>query len=111
MSSEKVWFSFFMILALTLNFGFFIGELDDLEQSVERVAAATAGLGLLLRPFVNQGQGDPEFSCDGLGAGVAEGAFQDLMGFHGAELRVRRAGEQEASIGRLSGEGMGVRRS
>ncbi len=28
-SNEKVWFSFFMILALTLNFGFFIGELDD----------------------------------------------------------------------------------
>lgn len=29
MNSEKVLFSFFMILALTLNFGFFIGELDD----------------------------------------------------------------------------------
>ena len=29
MQSEKVLFSFFMILALTLNFGFFIGEMDD----------------------------------------------------------------------------------
>ncbi len=29
MNSEKVLFSFFMILALTLNFGFFIGELED----------------------------------------------------------------------------------
>lgn len=29
MNSEKVIFSFFMILALTLNFGFFIGEMDD----------------------------------------------------------------------------------
>jgi Ca2+/H+ antiporter, TMEM165/GDT1 family len=29
MNSEKVLFSFFMILALTLNFGFFIGEMDD----------------------------------------------------------------------------------
>jgi len=29
MNSEQVLFSFFMILALTLNFGFFIGELDD----------------------------------------------------------------------------------
>jgi len=28
-SNERVWFSFFMILALTLNFGFFIGEMDD----------------------------------------------------------------------------------
>ncbi len=29
MNYEKVWFSFFMILALTLNFGFFYGEIDD----------------------------------------------------------------------------------
>ncbi len=29
MNPDKVIFSFFMILALTLNFGFFIGELDD----------------------------------------------------------------------------------
>ena len=29
MNLEKVFFAFFTILALTLNFGFFIGELDD----------------------------------------------------------------------------------
>ena len=29
MNLEKVIFSFFMILALTLNFGFFYGEIDD----------------------------------------------------------------------------------
>ena len=29
MNLEKVLFSFFMILALTLNFGFFIGEVDN----------------------------------------------------------------------------------
>ena len=29
MNLEKVLFAFFSILALTLNFGFFIGELDD----------------------------------------------------------------------------------
>ncbi len=29
MNLEKVIFSFFMILALTLNFGFFYGELED----------------------------------------------------------------------------------
>jgi len=29
MNREKVWFSFFMILALTLNFGFFYGEIDE----------------------------------------------------------------------------------
>ncbi len=32
MNPDKVIFSFFMILALTLNFGFFIGELDDPEH-------------------------------------------------------------------------------
>jgi hypothetical protein len=29
MNAEKVIFSFFIVLALTLNFGFFIGEMDD----------------------------------------------------------------------------------
>jgi hypothetical protein len=29
MNPEKVIFSFFIVLALTLNFGFFVGELDD----------------------------------------------------------------------------------
>jgi len=29
MNSEKVVFSFFIVLALTLNFGFFMGEIDD----------------------------------------------------------------------------------
>ncbi|WP_455234275.1 DUF6394 family protein [Thiogranum longum] len=29
MNLEKVFFAFFSILALTLNFGFFIGEIDD----------------------------------------------------------------------------------
>ncbi|MDH3871435.1 MAG: DUF6394 family protein [Gammaproteobacteria bacterium] len=29
MNLEKVFFAFFIVLSLTLNFGFFIGELDD----------------------------------------------------------------------------------
>ena len=29
MNSEKVVFGFFIVLSLTLNFGFFIGEMDD----------------------------------------------------------------------------------
>ena len=32
MNREKVVFSFFMILALTLNFGFFMGEVDNPEH-------------------------------------------------------------------------------
>ncbi|ORU94532.1 MAG: hypothetical protein A6F70_09100 [Cycloclasticus sp. symbiont of Bathymodiolus heckerae] len=29
MNAEKIVFSFFIVLALTLNFGFFMGEMDD----------------------------------------------------------------------------------
>lgn len=32
MNSEKVIFGFFIVLALTLNFGFFIGEIDDITH-------------------------------------------------------------------------------
>lgn len=32
MNSEKVFFAFFIVLALTLNFGFFIGEVDQIEH-------------------------------------------------------------------------------
>ncbi len=32
MNSEKVVFGFFIVLALTLNFGFFLGEMSDLSQ-------------------------------------------------------------------------------
>ncbi|MGM0552420.1 MAG: DUF6394 family protein [Pseudomonadota bacterium] len=32
MNLEKIVFGFFIILALTLNFGFFIGEIDNLEH-------------------------------------------------------------------------------
>ena len=43
MNFEKVVFGFFITLAATLNFGFFIGEMDRPEQhSVWRLAAALA---------------------------------------------------------------------
>ncbi len=32
MNAEKVVFSFFIVLALTLNFGFFMGELHDFRH-------------------------------------------------------------------------------
>lgn len=32
MNSEKVVFAFFIVLALTLNFGFFLGDLDQVEH-------------------------------------------------------------------------------
>ena len=35
MNPEKVVFGFFIVLALTLNFGFFVGELDDPQHHNE----------------------------------------------------------------------------
>lgn len=32
MNSEKVFFAFFIVLALTLNFGFFIGDVDNIDH-------------------------------------------------------------------------------
>jgi len=41
MNHEKVTFGFFIVLALTLNFGFFIGEMDDpLHHNVYELFAA-----------------------------------------------------------------------
>ena len=41
MNFEKVMFAFFIVLALTLNFGFFIGEVDDpYHHDVLELAAA-----------------------------------------------------------------------
>ena len=46
MNQEKVVFGFFILLALTLNFGFFLGEIDNLEHhdSYELFAAIVVNL-------------------------------------------------------------------
>lgn len=46
MNSEKVLFAFFILLALTLNFGFFIGEMDnpDHHNAYELFAAIVVSL-------------------------------------------------------------------
>lgn len=46
MNLEKVFFAFFIVLALTLNFGFFIGDMDDPthHHAVELGAALTISI-------------------------------------------------------------------
>ena len=46
MNSEKVIFAFFIVLALTLNFGFFIGDIDNPvhHDGMELAAALVGGL-------------------------------------------------------------------
>jgi len=46
MNQEKVFFGFFILLALTLNFGFFLGEIDNPEhhEAYELFAAIVVSL-------------------------------------------------------------------
>ncbi|MDR2895799.1 MAG: DUF6394 family protein [Propionibacteriaceae bacterium] len=46
MSLEKVFFGFFVLLAATLNFGFFVGDLSDASEHsvIELYAAIVVGL-------------------------------------------------------------------
>lgn len=46
MNMEKVFFAFFIVLALTLNFGFFIGDLDnpDHHHAIELGAALVVSI-------------------------------------------------------------------
>ncbi len=36
MNPEKVVFGFFIVLALTLNFGFFVGDIDNPDSNVSK---------------------------------------------------------------------------
>ncbi len=53
MNLEKVLFAFFSILALTLNFGFFVGELDNLahHNAYELFAALVVSLVATIMKF------------------------------------------------------------
>ena len=65
MNLEKVIFAFFIVLALTLNFGFFIGEIDnpDHHHAIELAAAIAASLIATVVKFGDRSQ---------MGAVVAE---------------------------------------
>lgn len=58
MNREKVVFSFFMILALTLNFGFFIGEVDnpDHHNAYELFAVVVVNLIATVLKFGDRSQ-------------------------------------------------------
>lgn len=58
MNSEKVIFAFFIVLALTLNFGFFIGEVDDPvhHDGMELAAALVVSLIATIMKFGDRSQ-------------------------------------------------------
>ena len=58
MNFEKVMFAFFIVLALTLNFGFFIGEVDDPNHHdvLELAAALIVSLIATIMKFGDRSQ-------------------------------------------------------
>ncbi len=58
MNFEKVMFAFFIVLALTLNFGFFIGEIDnpDHHDVLELAAALIVSLIATIMKFGDRSQ-------------------------------------------------------
>jgi hypothetical protein len=58
MNTEKVMFAFFIVLALTLNFGFFIGDIDNLvhHDGMELAAALVVSLIATVMKFGDRSQ-------------------------------------------------------
>ena len=58
MSFEKVLFGFFIVLALTLNFGFFVGDIDnpDHHDAIELGAALAVSLIATIMKFGDRSQ-------------------------------------------------------
>lgn len=58
MNFEKVMFAFFIVLALTLNFGFFIGDIDNPEHhdGLELAAALAVSLIATIMKFGDRSQ-------------------------------------------------------
>lgn len=58
MNSEKVLFAFFIVLALTLNFGFFIGDIDNPvhHDGMELAAALVVSLIATIMKFGDRSQ-------------------------------------------------------
>ncbi|MDH3281971.1 MAG: hypothetical protein OEQ18_12715, partial [Gammaproteobacteria bacterium] len=58
MNLQKVIFAFFIVLALTLNFGFFIGEIDNVDHhhAMELFAAIVVSLIATIMKFGDRSQ-------------------------------------------------------
>lgn len=106
MNVEKVVFGFFVLLAATLNFGFFIGPIDDprVHNAFELYAAVVVNLIALVMKFGDRTQIGAVHLATSLvatlqlvGAGVLWAYFNNTSG--GAELTT----EQISSVVSLSG--------
>ena len=70
-------------MAQPLNDARIIRATDELIDPIQGIAASGGGIrGGCLRPFLNQGQGEPQISRNLLGAGGLEYLAEDLVGLH-----------------------------
>lgn len=105
MSFEKVLFGFFIVLALTLNFGFFVGDIDnpDHHDAIELGAALAVSLIATIMKFGDRSQMGAVLLATSL---VADLQLLMAAGLWGYAAYVTEAGvtsEVLASVVSLSG--------
>ena len=105
MNLEKVFFAFFIVLALTLNFGFFVGDIDnpDHHDAIELGAALAVSLIATIMKFGDRSQMGAVLLATSL---VADLQLLMAAGLWGYAAYVTEAGvtsEVLASVVSLSG--------
>lgn len=112
MNIEKVLFAFFILLALTLNFGFFIGDIDnpDHHNVYELFAALVVSLVATLMKFGDRSHVGTVLLASSLVADLqliaacllwaiaVQGAGADLVGYHMASVVSLSGGALLANI-------------
>jgi hypothetical protein len=105
MNLEKVIFAFFIVLALTLNFGFFIGEIDnpDHHHAYELFAALVVSLIATVMKFGDRSQLGAVLLSSSLVADLQLIAAAVLWGITTTDPQIGMTESAMASIVSLSG--------
>ncbi|MDH3638213.1 MAG: DUF6394 family protein [Gammaproteobacteria bacterium] len=105
MNLQKVIFAFFIVLALTLNFGFFIGEIDNVDHhhAMELFAAIVVSLIATIMKFGDRSQLGAVLLATSLVADLQLIAAAVVWGVAGYATDTGVGGSVMASIVSLSG--------
>ena len=105
MSFEKVVFGFFIVLALTLNFGFFVGDIDNPEHhhAMELAAALAVSLIATIMKFGDRSQMGAVLLATSLVADLQLAIAAFVWGYAAYVTETGVTGEILASIVSLSG--------
>ncbi|MBT8063968.1 MAG: hypothetical protein KJN94_03020, partial [Gammaproteobacteria bacterium] len=105
MSFEKVLFGFFIVLALTLNFGFFVGDIDnpDHHDAMELGAALAVSLIATIMKFGDRSQMGAVLLATSLVADLQLLAAAFVWGYAAYVAEGGMTGHTLASVVSLSG--------